>query len=80
MNDGSMVIGFFNRGEGGVRTTFDLATVPGISKAERREIRDLWSHEAVAARAGPVSVDVPRHGVYLLRVAPRSVAQRPHAG
>ncbi|HMH67614.1 MAG TPA: hypothetical protein VK519_06820, partial [Pinirhizobacter sp.] len=61
-------------------TTFDLATVPGMGNAELREVRDLWSHEAVATTAGSVAVNVPRHGVYLLRVAPRSAAQRPRSG
>jgi len=80
MNDGSMVISFFNRGDGEINTTFDLATVHGMDKSGSSEIRDLWAHQAVAAKAGSVTVHVPRHGVYLLRVASRSAAQRPHSG
>jgi alpha-galactosidase len=76
MNDGSMVIGFFNRGDGEARTMFDLATVPGMGKREFREIRDLWSHEAVVAKAGSVAVNVPRHGVHLLRVVIRQPRPR----
>jgi len=80
MNDGSMVIGFFNRGDGEINTTFDLATVHGMGKSGSSEVRDLWAHQAVAAKTGSVAVHVPRHGVYLLRVASRSAAQRPHSG
>ena len=80
MNDGSMVIGFFNRGDGEVHTRFDLATLPGVGNAELAEIRDLWSHKGVAAKAGSVAVNVARHGVYLLRIGPPGAAQRPRVG
>jgi alpha-galactosidase len=68
MNDGSMVVGLFNRGEGNVETTFDLAAIHGLDSRNIRLARDLWSHTAVAVDQGRVAVHIPRHGVFLLRI------------
>jgi alpha-galactosidase len=64
LSDG-MAVGLFNRGGGTARITVKWAEV-GVKGVNPR-VRDLWEHKDVAA-AAEFAVDVPAHGVVLLRV------------
>jgi alpha-galactosidase len=66
--DGSVVVGFFNRGD--APATVDLAW-NRLGDGFRRgvHVRDLWRHAAVDS-ATPFKGSVPRHGVILLRLTP----------
>ncbi len=69
MQDGSVIVGFFNRGSDPAPTSFDWTSAPGLSSKPSR-VRDLWSHQSVAA-ASPYTTTIPPHGVTLLRVYSR---------
>ena len=67
MQDGSTVIGLFNRDSKSGVLNFAWQQV-GLVTAPKR-MRDLWRQEDVLSKAGDrVSMRVPRHGVILLRV------------
>jgi alpha-galactosidase len=68
MSDGSIVVGFFNRGEQTAKVDLDWRRL-GDRFGQGATARDLWRRTAVApGRAFTGSV--PRHGVVLLRVSP----------
>jgi alpha-galactosidase len=69
MNDGSVVVGLFNRGKSDVDMSFDLAEIRRGKTPKPAVVRDLWAHTTAAVDKGRVSVNVPSHGVSLLRVA-----------
>ena len=63
--DGSKAVGLFNRNYSASEMTLRFSSIgmPATAMA-----RDLWKHAAMAAANGVVQVEVPRHGVVLLRV------------
>jgi alpha-galactosidase len=67
LQDGSVVVGLFNRGDDTATGTFawDSLKLPG----KARQVRDLWKHEAVAVVGDNYSATIPSHGVVLLRVS-----------
>jgi len=65
MSDGSIVVGFFNRGEQApVQLPWEKL---GKRFAAGSHARDLWLHAAVDTRK-PLDVTLPRHGATLIRV------------
>jgi alpha-galactosidase len=67
MSDGSVVVGFFNRGEGAtVRLPWSKL---GTRFGKAVEARDLWQHAAIDTRS-PFVTTLPRHGTTLVRVTP----------
>jgi alpha-galactosidase len=67
MQDGSLVIGLFNRASKPGLLDFAWQQV-GLAAPPKR-MRDLWRREDVVSKAGDrVSMRVPAHGVILLRV------------
>jgi alpha-galactosidase len=66
MSDGSVVVGFFNRGDhqASVRLAWQAL---GDRFAKDARARDLWRHAAVDART-PFKAALPVHGSILLRV------------
>jgi alpha-galactosidase len=67
MSDGSIVVGFFNRGEQApVQLPWEKL---GKRFAAGSHARDLWLHAAVDARK-PFQATLPRHGAALIRVIP----------
>jgi alpha-galactosidase len=66
MADGSVVLGFFNRGE---KATVRLPWRRlGNRFGKAAEARDLWQH-AVVDTTAPFVTTLPRHGVSLIRVS-----------
>lgn len=72
MSDGSIVVGFFNRGEQAAAVDLDWRRL-GDRFAQGATARDLWRHTAVAPGSA-FTCSVPRHGVVLLRVSPAASA------
>ncbi|MGE7136473.1 glycoside hydrolase family 27 protein [Luteibacter sp. NPDC031894] len=68
MSDGSIVVGFFNRGERTAEVNLAWRRL-GDRFRQGATARDLWRHAAVAPGSGYAG-SVPRHGVVLLRVTP----------
>jgi len=67
MADGSIVVGFFNRGESTtVRWSWHKL---GDRFAHPAGARDLWRHAAVDAQR-PFEATLPRHGVAMVRITP----------
>jgi alpha-galactosidase len=60
-----LAVGLFNRGKETAKISVKWSEV-GINK-KNPKVRDLWAHQDVTAADG-YSVDVPSHGVVLLRV------------
>jgi alpha-galactosidase len=65
MEDGSLAIGLFNRGNAPTKVTAHWADL-GIKGKHR--VRDLWRQKDLGKFANEFSADVPRHGVVLVRV------------
>jgi alpha-galactosidase len=67
LEDGSKAVGLFNRGEfpATVTAKFDDLKLTGS-----QTIRDLWRQKDVGTMSGEYDVEVPRHGVVLVRVIP----------
>jgi len=63
--DGSVAVGLFNRGESANPITINLKDI-GMRKSVH--IRDLWQHRDLGSFDRSYSVEVPRHGVALVRV------------
>jgi alpha-galactosidase len=63
--DGSHAVGLFNRTEAAYPMTLDFSMI-GTSGSVN--IRDLWEHKDVGTKSGSYSVEVPMHGVILLKV------------
>ena len=60
-----MAVGLFNRGESANPVELSFKD---IGKKGSLKIRDLWSHKDIGSFNGSFKVDVPRHGVALIRV------------
>jgi alpha-galactosidase len=67
MSDGSVVVGFFNRGERQASVQLPWQTL-GTRFAKSIHARDLWRHAAVDTQK-PFEGNVPRHGALLIRVS-----------
>ncbi len=67
MEDGSIVVGLFNRGEFENSVTVTWSQLGIASKAR---VRDLWRQTDLGEFGNAFSATVPRHGVVLIRVAP----------
>jgi alpha-galactosidase len=67
LQDGSVAVGIFNRGETPTDGTVSWASLklPG----KKFKARDLWKHEAVATTGDSYHATVPPHGVVLLKVS-----------
>jgi alpha-galactosidase len=66
MQDGSVVVGFFNRGEA---TTVHLPwSRLGHRFATAAQARDLWQHVAIDTSV-PFNATLPRHGASMVRVS-----------
>jgi alpha-galactosidase len=65
MQDGSVVVGLFNRSKAQDRMTAKFAHI-GLSG--RAAIRDLWLHKDLGSFEDNFSVYVPAHGVVLVRL------------
>jgi alpha-galactosidase len=60
-----VAVGLFNRSGDAAKMTVKWSEV-GVSK-KNPKVRDLWAHQDVTAPA-ELSVDVPSHGVVMVRV------------
>jgi alpha-galactosidase len=65
MEDGSMAVGLFNRGEIEAPVAVEWAE---LRLAGARRVRDLWRQKDLDARADKFETVVGRHGVALIRV------------
>jgi alpha-galactosidase len=65
MEDGSRVVGLFNRGESETKVTAEWKDL-GISGEQR--VRDLWRQKDLGSYKDNFSAPVGRHGVVLLRM------------
>ena len=68
MQDGSVIVGIYNRGEASADSGFAWASVPGMA-GKKLKARDLWKHSAVPVSGDRFTATVPAHGVSLLRIA-----------
>ncbi|MDI3255456.1 MAG: glycoside hydrolase family 27 protein [Bacillota bacterium] len=67
LSGGAKAVGLFNRADSPRTITLQLKDLGFASSAK---LRDLWKHEDVEAKNGSYSVQVPAHGVVLLKVRP----------
>jgi alpha-galactosidase len=67
LSDGSDAIGLFNRGSAPAKISIKWPDL-GFKSAPTRA-RDLWAHTDVKLNAEEYSVNVPAHGVAMLRIA-----------
>jgi alpha-galactosidase len=67
MADGSLAVGFFNRGpfETEVSVALELLGVTG-----KPALRDLWRQRDLGEASGTLSYEIPRHGCMLVKVGP----------
>lgn len=65
MEDGSKAVGLFNRGADPTTITLKWSDLGWTGK---HKVRDLWRQKDLGKLADEYSVQVPRHGVMLLRV------------
>ncbi|MEO6802036.1 MAG: glycoside hydrolase family 27 protein [Granulicella sp.] len=63
--DGSKAVGFFNREQGTVSETVKFSDI-GLS--QQATVRDLWEKKDLGSFNGSFSIDVPEHGVVLVRI------------
>jgi alpha-galactosidase len=66
LNDQSQAVGLFNRSESDLRMTLDLNLIGFNGSAK---LRDLWEHRDIGAVQGSYTVEVPKHGVVLVKVS-----------
>ena len=64
--DQSQAVGLFNRSEAALKMTLDFKAI-GFNGAAK--LRDLWEHKDIATVQGSYTVEVPKHGVVLLKVS-----------
>jgi alpha-galactosidase len=65
MEDGSVAVGLFNLAEPARRLSVDWSL---LSLQGRRRVRDLWRQKDLGEFTDGFAVEVPRHGVALVRV------------
>src|SRR5205085_1523749 len=64
--DQSQAVGLFNRSEAALKMTLDFKAI-GLSGAAK--VRDLWEHKDIGMVQDTYTVEVPKHGVVLLKVS-----------
>lgn len=62
---GGLAIGMFNRHPGKMKARVELGKL-GVS--DGMHVRDVWAGEELHVHRGPMTFDIPGHGVVLLRV------------
>jgi alpha-galactosidase len=67
MEDGSKAVGLFNRGENADMVT---ARWTDIGIKGKQKVRDLWRQKDIGVFQDEYKVQVPRHGVALIRIWP----------
>ena len=67
MEDGSLAVGLFNRGEATKAVT---ATWADLGLEGKQKVRDLWRQKDVGVFEGKLEAPVARHGVYFIRIWP----------
>merc|ERR1719273_461528 len=70
LSDGSSAVMFLNRGIDNVSFSFALENV-GDSMHYSYFIRDLWQHKNLTSSGSVLRLNVPAHGVRLLRLWPK---------
>jgi alpha-galactosidase len=68
LQDGSIVIGVFNRGNSAAAANLQWSSLPGGFAGKKVVARDLWRHTAVSMSSAAYTGLVPSHGVALLRI------------
>jgi alpha-galactosidase len=68
LSGGAQAVGLFNRAAQAATMTVKWSDL-GIASAPPPHARDLWTHREVPLNGPAYSVEVPAHGVVLLRVA-----------
>ncbi|HXP59131.1 MAG TPA: NPCBM/NEW2 domain-containing protein [Dongiaceae bacterium] len=68
LEDGSKAVGLFNRGDEETRVT---ANWPDLHLTGAHQVRDLWRQQDLGAFSDQFQTAVPRHGVVLVKIAPR---------
>src|SRR5229473_99684 len=63
---GSLAVGLFNRTEAALRMTLDFKA---ISLNGPAKVRDLWEHKDIGTVRDSYTVEVPKHGVVLVKVS-----------
>src|SRR5579883_3093116 len=66
LSGGAEAVGLFNRADSPRTITLQLKKIGFSGNAK---LRDLWKHEDVTAKNGSYSVQVPEHGVVMLKVS-----------
>jgi len=66
LSGGAIAVGLFNRSEQPATIHVSWKQL-GLS-AQPHQLRDLWAHKNLAVRGAGYAVQVPAHGVALLRV------------
>jgi alpha-galactosidase len=66
MEDGSKVVGLFNRGEDEIPVTAKWAD---LGLKGKQTVRDLWRQQDLGTRVGQFQAPVPRHGVVLIKLS-----------
>ncbi|HMH02262.1 MAG TPA: alpha-galactosidase [Terriglobales bacterium] len=64
--DQSQAVGLFNRSEAALKMTLDFKALGFSGPAN---VRDLWEHKDIGTVRDSYSVEVPKHGVVLVRVS-----------
>jgi alpha-galactosidase len=67
LEDGSIAVGLFNRGELPAKVT---ARWSDLKLSGDQRVRDLWRQQDLGTYAETFSARVPRHGVVLVKVSP----------
>jgi alpha-galactosidase len=70
--DGTTAVGLFNR-DLVPRTVSVKWSDLGLSGSQ--QVRDLWHHQDLGAKSDGLTVEVPRHGVVLVKVGRTTAAQ-----
>ncbi len=69
MQDGSTIVGIFNRGDAAASGGFSLSSLKLNASATGLQARDLWKHQDITVKGDSYSDSVPAHGVILLKVS-----------
>ena len=67
LEDGSIAVGLFNRGEKEAKVT---ANWSDLSLSGKQKVRDLWRQEDLGSFSKSYTASVPRHGVVMVRIWP----------
>ena len=64
--NGGAAVGIFNRHPGSMKATVDLSK---LDLGRATKVRDVWAGTETSFPKGPLSFNIPGHGVVLLRVS-----------